>query len=133
VLAERCTYGIVWQSAVRWAASGTAATIAVQPLASWTELWVVRRAADGAWTFETLAPAVTEPDLGYVEAAGFSPDGAHLLVVREARVAGRITRRFQVLATATLAVEHWAPSADRLPAFKRWGAPSWRATTLALR
>ena len=66
-------------------------------------------------------------------AAGFSPDGARLLVVREARGGGQVTRRFQVMETATLAVERWAASADKLGAFKRWGAPSWRAGTLALR
>jgi hypothetical protein len=133
VRGERCTFGIVWESALRWSSSGTAASIAVQPLAAWTELWVLRRAPDGSWTFETLTPATTEPDVGYVEAAGFSPDGARLLVVREARVAGRVTRKFQVLATPTLSVERWAASADKLRAFKRWSTPSWRASTLALR
>ena len=44
---ERCTYGVVWQSALRWAPSGSVATIAVQPLAAWTELWVLRRGDDG--------------------------------------------------------------------------------------
>ena len=132
---ERCTYGVVWQSALRWSPSGTAATIAVQPLAAWTELWVMRRRADGSWAFETLTPATTDPDgtAGYVESAGFSPDGARLLVVREAHVGGQVTRRFQVMATSTLAVEKWAATADKLVAFKRWSAPSWRAGTLALR
>ena len=128
-------YGVVWQNALRWAPSGTAATIPVQPLAAWSELWVVRRAGDASWVFETLTPATTDPDVtaGYVESAGFSPDGARLLVVREARGGGQVTRRFQVMETATLAVERWAASADKLGAFKRWGAPSWRAGTLALR
>jgi len=71
--------------------------------------------------------------VGYVEAAGFSPDGGRLLVVREARAGGQITRRFQVVETTTLTVEKWAARADKLGAFKRWGAPSWRAGTLALR
>jgi hypothetical protein len=134
VRGERCTFGIVWASALRWAPAGNAASIAVQPLAAWTELWVLRREAEhGSWTFETLTPATTDPEAGYVEAAGFSPDGARLLVVREARVAGRITRKFQVLSTPTLAVERWAASADKLGAFKRWSAPSWRTGTLALR
>lgn len=134
-LAERCTYGVVWLNALRWAPSGTAATIPVQPLAAWSELWVVRRAGDASWVFETLTPATTDPDVttGYVESAGFSPDGARLLVVREARGGGQVTRRFQVMETATLAVERWAASADKLGAFKRWSAPSWRAGTLALR
>jgi hypothetical protein len=137
-LGERCTYGVVWLNALRWAPSGTAATIPVQPLAAWSELWVVKRsdaAGDASWVFETLTPATTDPDVtaGYVESAGFSPDGGRLLVVREARGGGQVTRRFQVMETATLAVERWAASADKLGAFKRWGTPSWRAGTLALR
>ncbi len=133
LLGERCTFGVVWPGALRWAPSGDVATLAVQPLAAWTELWVLRRAADGTWGFDTLTPAATEPDVGYVESAGFSPDGGRLLVVREVRAAGHVSRRFQVLLTAALSVEKWASSADRLVAFKRWSAPSWRAGTLALR
>jgi len=132
---ERCTYGLVWKNALRWAPSGSVATIAVQPLAAWTELWVLRRGDDTSWTIETLTPATADPDtaVGYVEAAGFSPDGGRLLVVREARAGGQVTRRFQVVETATLTVEKWAARADKLGAFKRWGSPSWRAGTLALR
>jgi len=132
---ERCTYGLVWKNALRWAPSGSVATLAVQPLAAWTEIWVLRRGGDASWTIETLTPATSDPDtaVGYVEAAGFSPDGGRLLVVREARSGGQITRRFQVMETATLMVEKWAARAERLNAFKRWGSPSWRAGTLALR
>jgi hypothetical protein len=133
-LAERCTYGVVWDSALRWAPSGTVATIAVQPLASWTELWVVRKVAGrDEWTIDTLTPATTEPNVGYVETAGFSPDGAHLLVVREARVSGRPTKKFQVLSTATLAVEIQCTDVTKLSAFKRWQASWWKVGTLALR
>ena len=132
---ERCTYGLVWRNALRWAPSGTVATIAVQPMAAWTEVWVLRRGDDASWTIETLTPATADPDTaaGYVEAAGFSPDGARLLLVREARAGAQVTRRFQVVATTTLAVEKWAAHADKLGAFKRWSSPSWRAGTLALR
>ena len=135
IAAERCTYGVVWPSSLRWSPSGTVVTLAVQPLAAWTELWIVRRGADGKWAFETLIPATLDPGgaVGYVESAGFSPDGKRLLVVREARAAGRPIRRFQVLTAATLAVERWSQSPDALAAFKRWGAPTWRAGTLALR
>ena len=134
-LGERCTYGLVWKSALRWAPSGSVATIAVQPLAAWTEVWVLRRGGDGAWTIATLTPATADPDnaVGYVEAAGFSPDGGRLLVVREARAGGLATRRFQVVESSTLVVEKWAAHADKLGAFKRWTLPSWRAGTLALR
>jgi membrane protein implicated in regulation of membrane protease activity len=133
LLGERCTFGVVWPSALRWAPSGDVATLAVQPLPAWTELWVLRRAADGTWGVETLTPATTEPEVGYVESAGFSPDGNRLLLVREARAAGHLARRFQVLDAASLTVQKWASSADKLVAFKRWSAPSWRAGTLALR
>jgi hypothetical protein len=96
---------------------------------------VLRKADDrtGAWTIETLTPATIEPGVGYVESAGFSPDGAKLLVVREARVSGRPTRKFQVLAASTLAVELQASDVTRLSAFKRWQAAWWKAGTLALR
>ena len=93
-------------------------------------------AATARWTIETLTPATTDPDtaVGYVEAAGFSPDGGRLLVVREARAGGQVTRRFQVVETSTLVGRDAGPrSADKLGAFKRWSAPSWRAGTLALR
>jgi hypothetical protein len=133
LLGERCTFGVVWPSALRWAPSGEVATLAVQPLPAWTELWVLRRGADGRFGFETLTAATTEPNVGYVEAAGFSPDGGRILVVREASTGGRVARRFQVLRTPALSVEKWASSADKLSAFKRWSAPSWRAGTLALR
>ena len=131
-LGERCTYGVVWTSALRWAPSGTIATLAVQPLPAWTELWVARKTGD-AWTIDPLAPATTEPDVGYVESAGFSPDGARLLVVREARVSGRPTRKFQVLDAATLAVQLQASDVTRLSAFRRWQAAWWKVGTLALR
>jgi hypothetical protein len=135
LLGERCTYGLVWRGALRWAAAGTVATLTVQPLPAWAELWVLRRTGDGTWSIDPLAPAASEPDVdvGYVEAAGTSPDGARLLVVRETRGTGRPVRRFQVLSTSTLAVQSWASSPDRLSAFKRWSTPAWRAGTLALR
>jgi hypothetical protein len=136
-LAERCTYGVVWTSALRWSASGTVATLAVQPLPAWTELWVVRKGDDhtDGWTIDTLAPATTDPntDIGYVESAGFSPDGTRLLVVRDARVAGRPTKKFQVLSASTLAVEIQCTDVTRLSAFKRWQAAWWKSGTLALR
>ncbi|HET6148646.1 MAG TPA: hypothetical protein VFH68_14015 [Polyangia bacterium] len=157
LVGERCTYGVVWPSALRWSPAGDAATIAVQPLPSWTELWVIRRgraaplaavapangnagpaptpspAPAATWTIEPLVPAARDPGAGYVETAGFSPDGAHLLVVRESRAPGHAQRRFQVLSLATLAVEKQAGGADRLLAFKRWSAAWWRSGTLALR
>jgi hypothetical protein len=85
------------------------------------------------WSIEPLVAATVEPEAGYVETAGFSPDGAHLLVVREARGIGHPPRRFQMLSVAALTVEKQAGSADKLLSFKRWSAAWWRAGTLALR
>ena len=149
VLAERCTYGVVWLNSLRWSPAGNIATMAVQPLPAWTELWVIQRgptpantnatapgtppASAPAWSIEPLVPATVEPEAGYVEAAGFSPDGAHLLVVREARGIGHPPRRFQMLSVPALTVEKQASTADKLLSFKRWSAASWRAGTLALR
>jgi hypothetical protein len=139
VLAERCTYGVVWPNSLRWSPAGNVATVAVQPLPAWTELWVIQRGAAPAntnataWSIEPLVPATVEPEAGYVETAGFSPDGAHLLVVREARGIGHPPRRFQMLSVPALTVEKQANSADKLLSFKRWSAASWRAGTLALR
>ena len=62
-----------------------------------------------------MPPALIDPDLGYVELAGFSPDGAHLLVVRVSRASGPlgaphtlapwVQRTFQVVTTGDLHVE----------------------------
>lgn len=151
LLAERCTFGVVWPSSLRWSAAGNVATLAVQPLPAWTELWVIQRgslvvtssapanttapapSAPPAWSIEPLVAATVEPEAGYVEAAGFSPDGAHLLVVREARGIGHPPRRFQMLSVPALTVEKQANAADKLLSFKRWSAAWWRGGTLALR
>jgi hypothetical protein len=137
-LVERCTYGIVWAASVRAAPRGNGLAVAVQPLAGWLELWVLQR-GEGGWRVDTLAPATTDPELGYVELAGWSPDGAHLLVVREARVAATATapaalhRDFQLLATATLAVEKQARDPELLVSFRRWHSADWRSRTIAIR
>ncbi|HEY3352828.1 MAG TPA: hypothetical protein VGQ83_06240, partial [Polyangia bacterium] len=132
VLARRCSYGLVWPASARVAPSGAAVVVAVQPLPAWTELWVFRRGAAGQpWDVETLTPAAVEPTAGYVEAAGFTPDSARLLVAREAVVEGRLRRSFEVLRLATLAAEQRAASPERLAAFRRWAAAEWRARSPA--
>src|SRR5438094_279056 len=94
------------QAALAYArAPSGAVALPVQPPSGWTELWVLRRAA-GAWRIDVLTPAAAHPERGYVEAAGWSPDGTKLLVVREARVDRELRRRFEVLSTDTLAIEH---------------------------
>ena len=101
----------------------------------------VRR--EHGWTADSMTPAAIDPELGYVELAGFSPDGTRLLVVREARASGPlgsphtlapwIEKRFQVLAVDGLRVEKQSSSLAGFPTFKRWQSPEWARATLANR
>ena len=65
-LIRRCTYGTVWIGSASSNADGTALTLAVQPLATWRELWVFRQTANG-WTASVLPPNLDGPGLGYIE------------------------------------------------------------------
>jgi len=90
-----------------------------------------------------MAPATIDPELGYVELAGFSPDGARALVVRESRASGPLgsphtlapwmQRTFQVVTTDGLRIEKEAPNLAGFPTIRRWQTPEWRSGTLALR
>jgi hypothetical protein len=114
----------------------------VQPLPGWSELLVLHPTQAG-WSADTMAPATIDPDLGYVELAGFSPDGAHFLVVRESRASGPlgaphtlapwIQRTFQVVTTGDLHVEKESPTRGNLAIFRRWETADWKRGTLALR
>lgn len=136
---EHCTYAVVWASSLRAAPRGDAITFAQSPLPGWTELVLLRRGREA----QTLAPAAVDPELGYVEAAGWSPDGTRLLVAREARVTGAlgqagtlapwVQRSFQILRADTLAVEKQAARLDNFVSFRRWQSPDWRRSTIALR
>ncbi len=131
-LSERCTYGWVWPGSLRRSAQGTAVTVAVQLLDSWTELWVFHREGE-TWAVDALAPAATEPVLGYVELAGFSPDGSRVLVAREALVEGRVKSTFQVLKRETLVAEKSAERPQDSGTFHRWSSAEWRGRTVAVR
>jgi hypothetical protein len=56
-----------------------------------------------------------------------------LLLVREARAEGRVTRRFEVLRTDTLGTEKSAGTPQALAAFAQWTDPAWRSGTVSLR
>lgn len=135
-LLRRCTWGVVWPASVSANAAGYAYSVAVQPLAAWRELWVLRKATEG-WTLEVLPPATGNPlgaDLGYAEFAGWTPDAEpRALVVREARTEGKVTRRFEVTRLDTLAVEKQAGSPQVLGAFQRWQDAGWKRGTVSLR
>jgi hypothetical protein len=139
---EHCTYGVVWPSSIRIAPHDTAVAMIVQPLDGWSELLVLHP-RQGEWVADTLAPAAVDPELGYVELAGFSPDGGHLLVVREWRATGplgsphtlapRTQRSFQEIAAGDLSIEKSAATLANFPTFRRWQAIDWQRGTLALR
>lgn len=131
-LAKRCTYGLVWTASARSNASGNALALAVQPLATWRELWVFRQTAQG-WVIDVMPPATSSPALGYLEFAGWVPGTNQLLVAREARMEGRFVHRFEVLRLDTLSADKQASSPDLLQAFSRWQDPAWKRGTVALR
>jgi hypothetical protein len=141
-LVEHCTYGVVWPSSIRVAPHDAAVTLIVEPVAGWDELLLLHPTAAG-WSAETIAPATVDPELGYVEPAGFSPDGAHLLIVREWRASGplgsphtaspRVKKLFQLVTTEGARIEKESATLATLPSFRRWVTAEWQRGTLALR
>jgi hypothetical protein len=120
--------------------AGRAAALVVQPLASWSELWVFHpikqgrgKSATTAWVRSVLVPAATEPGVGSVECAGFTPKGKSMLVVRQAMVNGKLQRTFQELSLDSLRVLAQSDHVEGVRAFARWASPTWRAQTTALR
>jgi hypothetical protein len=145
---QHCTYGVVWPSSIRIAPHEAAVAMMVQPLPGWSELLVLHPAPNtpatpATWIADTVTPATIDPELGYVELAGFSADGSRLLLVRESRVSGplgsprtappRIQKSFQVVATDSLRVEKQASNLANFPTFQRWKTADWQHGTLALR
>jgi hypothetical protein len=133
-LVQRCTFGAVFPTSIRIAPTGNAVAIAVAPVTAWTELWLFRREGTGTWRTDVLPPALGQPgdDIGYVELAGFSPDGQRILVAREFRISGRPGKRFELL-SPDCAVLQWSTTPARLRAFDRWATLAWKRTTLSLR
>jgi len=103
----------------------------VQPLESWRELWVFHP-HEGSWSVDVLSPALSDPDEGYVDFAGFAPRTRRLLVACEVKEHGQFHRRFQELRLDDLTIVRQASSPDFLPDFGRWQDADWRRDTLAL-
>lgn len=128
----QCSHGVVWPASFSVNREGNAAALAVQPMAGWRELWLLRKQA-GGWTLSVLPPAPTLPGIGYAELAGWVPGGRQVLVAREARGEGRYQRRYEVLDLATLAPQRQASDPSVLGAFQRWQMPQWKQQSVSLR
>jgi hypothetical protein len=131
-LAKRCTYGIVWTNSATLNREGNALALAVQPMEGWREIWLLRKDA-GTWTIRVLPPTAANPNLGYIEFAGWVPGGKELLVAREARGEGKYKRSFDVVSLDTLGTERQASDPRDLSAFKRWQDPTWKRDTVSIR
>jgi len=110
----------------------TALALAVQPLDTWRELWVFRKGPQG-WQLDVLPPGMNQPELGYLELAGWTPNGDQMLVVRELKQEGKQVRRFEVLKLDTLSTDRQASSPDLLQAFGRHADARWKRGSVALR
>ena len=82
---------------------------------------------------DVLPPATENSAPGYIEFAGWVPDGEHLLAAREAQSGGRFRTSFESLRRDTLATEKAADKPANLSIFYRWQSPLWKAGTISLR
>lgn len=131
-LFERCTWGIVYPASAAPNPQHTALALAVQTLDSWRELWLFRKGEEG-WYVEVIPPSANDPDIGYIDFAGWVPGGKQILTAREVRIDGRYKRSFELMSLESLQVERWADKPESLTPFYRWQDPSWKRMTLSLR
>jgi hypothetical protein len=80
-----------------------------------------------------LIPAAVNPDVGYVELAGWVPGGQQMLIAREARGEGKYKRSYEVMDLATLTTQRQASDPSILGAFQRWQQPAWKQMSVSLR
>lgn len=132
ILAERCTYGLVWSQSATINPKDNAIALAVQPMANWRELWVFQKNKSG-WQINVLPPSSRDAGLGYIEFAGWSPNGKQILLAKESRAEGIYQRRFEVVGLNSLLVQRQARDASILGAFNRWQDSTWKANTISLR
>ncbi|SFN54072.1 hypothetical protein SAMN05660284_01730 [Formivibrio citricus] len=129
---ERCTYGVVWTASAAVNPQHNAVTLSVQTLDTWRELWLFRKGEKG-WAVDVIPPAANNPDIGYIEFAGWIPGGKQMLTVRESRNEGRYKRSFEIMNMDNFQVERWSSRPDALSAFYRWQNPVWKRATVSVR
>lgn len=130
-LLKHCTYATVWARSARANTQGNVVALAVQPLDSWRELWVLQRAANG-WKVDVVPPGDVL-DVGYVEFAGWVPGSRKMLAARETRSAGRFVQRFEIIDLDRMLVDKHADKPEYLSLFYRWQDPQWKRQTVSLR
>jgi len=126
---RRCTFGVVRMASMQVIPQGPALVLAVQPLESWRELWVIHETAEtGRSMCSTWAG---QSGGGYVDLRATSGNeaAAHRAEVKEGR---RFRRSFEELRLDDLALVRQASSPELLRDFGRWQDISWRKDTLAL-
>jgi hypothetical protein len=129
---QRCTYGIAWLASAQLVAPAQAVVLSVQPLSSWRELWIFHRRG-GIWVVDVLPPGTNDPEVGYIDYAGYASPTRRLLIALEVKEQGRFRRRFQELRLDDLLLVRQADSPDQLRDFGHWQNASWRRDTVALR
>lgn len=127
-----CTYGHVWTASLSVSPDGNLMTLSVQPLETWRELWVFRREQSG-WQLNIVPPSTDNPELGYLEFAGWVPGNKQMLVAREIVANGQSKTSFELWDRNTLTVERRADKPGNLSAFYRWQDPVWKGSTVAVR
>lgn len=132
LLAQRCTYGVVWKQSATINQQKNAIALSVQPMPGWTELWVFQQNKAG-WSITALPPATRDAGIGYIEFAGWAPNGKQILLAKESRAEGIYQRQYEVVNLASLSVERQARDASILGAFRRWQDPLWKANSVSLR
>jgi hypothetical protein len=130
-LIRRCTYGLVRMASIRTLPGARALVIAVQPLESWRELWLLHERG-GSWAIDVISPGLDDPEEGYVDFAGYVPGTRRLLIAREVKDRGRFRRSFEELRLDDLAPVRQASNPELLRDFGRWQDAAWRRETLAL-
>jgi hypothetical protein len=106
--------------------------LAVQPLESWRELWIFHRRG-GTWVVDVVPPGFNDPEVGYIDYAGYAPASRRLLIALEVKEHGHFRRSYEELRLDDLVTVRQASSPELLRDFGRWQDVGWRRDTLALR